>query len=241
MNAAPRRAPLLLALLALAAGARVAGEAVVPAAFGESAAADGAGDLRGLSLGLLAAQLPGGFTGFRCAADPSQALAGFTSYAACPKGAGGWHGVAFRFDPAASPRAALNPEWGATRLAGHPVRLEAGFDDAGRLVALSAVTDPAAPPPFRRRAYLFAEQAMAHFGAAGWRCTDTPPGPGESPVGGLFLHRSCVKTTPTRRYLVEARLYHREAAGEGGGAGEAAREGQGLRLVNEASLLITLP
>lgn len=234
-----RRVPGLAALLVL--GLQIGGA-------GPAGAADGGeGDLRGLVLGLKAAELPGGFRDFACAEKPEgPPLSGFAAYAACPADARGWHAVAFRFDPAASPRARLNPAWGETRVAGHPVRLAALFDEKGRLVGLDITTDPAAPPVFRRRAYLFGEEAMDHFGRTGWRCEDTPPAPGEAPVGGLFIHRRCEKETPTRRYEVRTALYRRlpipEGAGAGtGGEGGSERSAAFAGVVNGASLLIRLP
>ena len=52
-------------------------------------------------------------------------------------------------------------------------------------------------------------RAMARYGAEGWSCREAEPGPGEEPVGGVFLKQHCEKTTVTRHLIVDRALYRR--------------------------------
>jgi hypothetical protein len=80
----------------------------------------------------------------------------------------------------------------------------------GQLDGIRIQTDPTARLYLRKKAFLFGLQARARYGSGGWTCHESSPGPGEEPVGGVFVKEHCEKTTQTRRLIVDRALY-REA------------------------------
>jgi hypothetical protein len=195
--------------MTIARGARVA---IALAAFTAAAASgvvaeEEGSDIRGLTVGIAAAELPtAGFTGFTCAAT-GEALPGWPAFARCPAtAADSLREVAVRYDEAAQPWAAVNSAWEGTKLAGHPVLLSVLFDDTGTAQAIRAVTDPEAPPYLRKKAYLLYIRVMGRYGRDGWACVDAKPRDRE-PVGGIFIDRYCEKRLPDRTLVLQTDLY----------------------------------
>jgi hypothetical protein len=172
------------------------------------------GELRGLKLGQNAHTMStDGFGEFACGSNggpPRQPLDDWTGFAKCRAEASGLHEVYVRFDDEDEyiGLAIDDPLYAAqrtgTRVAGHPVILSVLFDDAGVLRGLRFVTDPRTDPVARRMAHLLRLAVMNRYGTADWTCTDLPPEPGETPVGGIFLKQTCEKITPERHLSVTA-------------------------------------
>ena len=204
--------------MTIARGARVAIVLATVAAAAPSAAVteEEGGDIRGLTVGIAAAELPtAGFTGFTCAAT-GEALPGWPAFARCPAATPDrLREVAVRYDETTQPWAAVNSTWEGTKLAGHPVLLSVLFDEAGIVQAIRAVTDPEAPPYLRKKAYLLYIRVMGRYGREGWACTDAAPGD-RQPVGGLFIDRRCEKRLPDRTLVLQTDLYR--ASGQAGRA-----------------------
>jgi hypothetical protein len=201
---AARRASVVTALLALAA-----------LAFPVHAQTQtDPGEVHGLRLGLHADAMSTDDWGeLACGSNggpPRQTLDTWSEFKKCPPEASGLHEVYARFDDEAEyiGKAIDDPlfagEQTGTRVAGHPVILSALFDDAGVLRGIRMVSDPRATPLERRMAHLLKVAVMNHYGPEGWTCVDTPPDPGETPVGGVFIKQRCQKTTPERAMTVEA-------------------------------------
>jgi hypothetical protein len=182
--------------------------AVAFALVARAALAEQQNDLREFRVGESVNELPSsGYTGFACADAPAQALAGWRDYMRCPSDARGLHAVGFRYDPAANPLAQLNDSYEGTRVAGQPVLLALLIGDDGRVDGIRIRTDPKARLYLRKKAFLFGLQARARYGADGWTCRESPPAPGEEPVGGVFINEHCEKATATRHLIVERQLY----------------------------------
>jgi hypothetical protein len=117
------------------------------------------------------------------------------------------HEVAVRYDDDGNPLTAFNDKWEGTKLAGHPVLLTLLIGDDGVVRGLRAVTDPAARPYMKKKAFLLARQVKLHYGEEGWSCRNEPPAAGETPVGGLFVKSECEKVEDGRRLVLAQRLY----------------------------------
>jgi hypothetical protein len=174
------------------------------------------GEIHGLKLGLIAKTMTmDGFGELACGSNggpPRQKLDGWSDFTICRPEANGLHEVYVRFDDEDDyiGRAIDDPLYAqgkvGTRVAGHPVILSALFDAGGVLRGLRFVTDPRAAPHERRMAHLFRLAVINRYEPDSWSCTDLPPAPGESPVGGVFLKQRCEKATPERHLMVEARF-----------------------------------
>jgi hypothetical protein len=176
--------------------------------FAPPAFAEDAGDLRAFRVGEPVAALPAsGYVDFACADAPATKLSGWADFAQCPRGAFGLHAVSFRYDEAANPLASKNDAYEGTRVGGHPVLLALLIGDDGVVDGIHITTDPHARLYLRKKAFLLGLQARARFGEDGWTCRESPPGPGEEPVGGVFIKEHCEKSTPTRHLIVERDLY----------------------------------
>lgn len=172
------------------------------------------GELHGLKLGLNAATMSlDGFGELACGSNggpPRQPLDAWPDFAKCRAEPSGLHEVYARFDDEDEyiGRAIDDPLYAGgrtgTRVAGHPVILSVLFDDQGVLRGLRFVSDPRAAPLERRMAHLLRLAIINHYDPDGWMCTDLPPDPGETPVGGIFLKQRCEKVTPERHMTVEA-------------------------------------
>lgn len=185
-------------------------------AGGRVGAAAEAGDIRGLRVGVAAADLPlQGFAGFACAADGA-AVEGWAEHRRCPAGADGLREVSVRYDEAAQVWAAVNDSWEGTKVAGHPVLISVLFDDAGMAQAIRVVTDPKARFYLRKKAFLLGLRVMGRYGRDGWTCADDPPAAGRTPIGGMLIARSCAKDLADRRLVLRTDLYR--------GPGQTGRE-----------------
>jgi hypothetical protein len=172
------------------------------------------GELHGLKLGQNAATMDTDrFVDFACGSNggpPRQKLDGWSGFAKCKAEDNGLHEVYVRFDDEDEyiGRAIDDPIFAGqntgTRVAGHPIILSVLFDDGGVLRGLRFVSDPRADPTARRMAHLLRLAIINRYDPAGWTCTDFPPAPGETPVGGVFLKQRCEKLTPERYLVVEA-------------------------------------
>ena len=156
-----------------------------------------------LKLGTPAAALPNNeFIDYACGSDggpPQQPLAGWVDYAKCPAEPNGLREVYFRYDDEleyvakAHRSRTLIAQYGGTKVLDFPVIVSGLFDADGALAGLRIVTDPQASAQDRKQAYTLTNFFKARYGNEGWDCTDTPPGPGETPVGTLYINRRCTK------------------------------------------------
>jgi hypothetical protein len=172
------------------------------------------GEIHGLKLGLVASTMTmDGFGELACGSNggpPRQRLEDWNEFGRCAAEANGLHEVYARFDDQDEyvARAVDAPPVAGgrtgTRVAGHPVILSVLFDDGGMLRGLRFVSDPRAGALERRMAHLLRIAVINRYDPAGWSCTDQPPAPGETPVGGVFIKQRCEKATPERRMALEA-------------------------------------
>jgi hypothetical protein len=186
------RAILLLAAC-LVFGAAAAGAADAPTRA----------DIWTLQLGTPASALPrDAFVDYACGSNggpPQLALTGWSDYAKCPAEPNGLHEVYFRYDDeleywARAHRAqTLIARYAGTKVLDFPVIVSALFDAGGTLAGLRIVTDPQASPQDRKEAYTLTNFFKARYGGDGWTCADTPPAPGETPVGSHYINRRCTK------------------------------------------------
>jgi hypothetical protein len=194
-------------------GASLAALALLPASAHAQPRKD-PGEIRGLVLGLKADTMKlDGFGELACGSNggpPRQKLDAWSEFPKCRAEDSGLHEVYARFDDEDEfvGRAIDDPLYAqqkvGTRVAGHPVILSVLFDDGGILRGIRFVSDPRGDPQARRMAHLLRLAIINRYEPAGWTCIDTPPAPGETPVGGVFLKQRCEKLTPERALMVEA-------------------------------------
>lgn len=190
----------------LAASAMLLTAATVGWANG-AASQPAANDLRDLRVGMALADVPAtGYVDLACAADPGRKLASWSEFASCPADGRGLHEVRFAYDEASNPLGPLDDKYQGTKVAGHPVLLTLLVGDDRRVDGLEIETDPKARLYLRKKAFLFASQAKARYGVAGWDCAGLPPAEGEEPVGGVFVNERSEKVADGRRLIVERRL-----------------------------------
>jgi hypothetical protein len=167
------------------------------------------GDLRDLRVGMRVDELPAeGYVDLACGSDggaPGAALARWADFDRCQPDAAGLHEVTFAY--AESPLAELGERWEGTKVAGHPVIPSLLLDDAGVVQGIRVVTDPEARMYLKKKAFLLGIRVMGRYGRDGWTCTESEPGPGRTPVGGLFIDRHCEKVFHDRRLVLETDLY----------------------------------
>ncbi len=160
-------------------------------------------DVWSLKLGTPASALPNNdFIDYACGSNggpPQQPLAGWSDYDKCRPEPNGLREVYFRYDDeleywARAHRAqTLIAQYGGTKVLDFPVVLSGLFDAGGTLAGLRIVTDPQASPQERKQAYTLSNFFKARYGSDGWDCIDTPPAPGETPVGTLYINQRCTK------------------------------------------------
>ena len=197
-------------------------------ASAQDAAVRTQGDLRDLTIGKPAAELPTeGYYAFACGSNggtPLEQLDDWTAFRQCARDrATGLYEVYVEYDDqgeylarmlqeafgAEEGRLGLRKFYG-TKVAGHPVVLSLLFDDAGVAQAIRAVTDQRADLDYRRNAYLLRVPLMNAFGSQGWDCVNPPLENGETPVGAFFVKMRCEKIVATgRRMVLEAHLYRK--------------------------------
>jgi hypothetical protein len=175
------------------------------AAMGRAEEAPRRADVWSLKLGTPASELPNNdFIDYACGSNggpPQEPLGGWSDYNKCKPEPNGLREVYFRYDDeleywAKAHRArTLLAQYGGTKVLDFPVIVSGLFDQKGTLAGLRIVTDPRASPPERKQAYTLSNFFKARYGGEGWTCTDTPPAPGETPVGTLYINQRCTKLT----------------------------------------------
>jgi hypothetical protein len=187
----PLRAPALLAALAFC------------GLFSVSAgvAAESVSDLRGVSIGMLAQDLPGsGYRNVSCLGAPKQQLEGWHDAMSCPVGQDGLRGLHVEYDQVGQD---------STLVAGHPVDLSVFFDASGRLVKIEIKTQDQSSLYMRKKAYRLAHQAMEHYGDEGWTCEKAQPASNEEAIGPMYVNETCSKTSDTRAIEVKSHFFHK--------------------------------
>lgn len=176
---------------------------VLGAALAHAEDAPTRADIWTLKLGAPASALPrDAFVDYACGSNggpPQQALSGWSDYAKCRPEPNGLREVYFRYDDeleywARAHRArTLIAQYSGTKVLEFPVVVSGLFDAGGKLAGLRIVTDPQASPQDRKEAYTLTNFFKARYGGDGWDCTDTPPAPGETPVGTRYINQRCTK------------------------------------------------
>jgi hypothetical protein len=188
-------------------------------------------DIWSLKLGAPATALPrDAFIDYACGSNggpPQRPLAGWSDYDKCPPEASGLREVYFRYDDEIEYRAkahraqTLIAQYAGTKVLDFPVIVSGLFDTGGRLAGLRIVTDPQASPQERKQAYTFTNFLKARYGGDGWDCIDTPPAPGETPVGTLYINRRCTKLVKgDMRAVLETRFLRKPGQAEFSGSGK---------------------
>ena len=165
------------------------------------------GEIHGLKLGLKAAEMSTDtFGDLACGSNggpPRQLIDDWADFRKCRPEASGLYEVSARFDDQQDyvARAIDDPLYAqgrvGTRVAGHPVILSVLFDRDGVLRGIRMVSDPRAAPLERRMAHMLRLAIINRYDPDGWNCTDMPPAPGETPVGGgVFIKQRCEKALP---------------------------------------------
>jgi hypothetical protein len=227
----PRRAIIAAAVLAAALGAVAGGMCSVSAACAQPK--PDPGEIHGLKLGLKAAEMSEDtFGDLACGSNggtPRQAIGGWAEFRKCRPEASGLYEVYAPFDDQQDyvARAIDDPMYAqgkvGTRVAGHPVLLSVLFDSDGLLRGIRMVSDPRGAPLERRMAHMLRLAIINRYEPDGWSCTDFPPAPGETPVGGgVFVKQRCEKAMPGKTLTVEARFLRKPGqAGVDSNTGEA--------------------
>jgi hypothetical protein len=188
-------------------------------------------DIWTLQLGTPVSALPrDAFIDYACGSNggpPQQTLTGWSDYHDCPPEPNGLREVYFRYDDeleywAKAHRArTLIAQYAGTKVADFPVILSGLFDASGTLAGLRIVTDPQANAADRKQAYTLTNFFKARYGNDGWDCVDTPPAPGESPVGTLYINRRCTKLVKGEvRAVLETRFLRKPGQAEFSGSGK---------------------
>ena len=184
-----------------------------------------------LKLGTPGSGLPrDAFVDYACGSNggpPQQALTGWSDYDKCTPEPNGLREVYFRYDDeleywAKAHRArTLVAQYAGTKVLDFPVILSGLFDTGGTLGGLRIVTDPQANPQDRKQAYTLTNFFKARYGGDGWDCADTPPAPGESPVGNLYINQRCTKLVKGEmRVVLETRFLRKSGQAEFSGSGK---------------------
>jgi len=195
------------------------------------------GEIHGLKLGLKAAEMSTDtFGDLACGSNggpPRQMIDGWTDFRKCRPEASGLYEVYAPFDDEQdyAARAIDDPMYAqgrvGTRVAGHPVILSVLFDQDGVVRGIRMISDPRASPLERRMAHMLRLAIINHYEPEGWNCTDMPPAPGETPVGGgVFIKQHCEKTLPGKNLTVETHFLRKPGQSEVDPATREATSGQ---------------
>jgi hypothetical protein len=158
-------------------------------------------DLREFRVGMPLSALPdSGYSAFACTGDPSRKLAGWGDFSTCPAQPDGTHAISFRYG-----------DNGKTQVGGQPVTLALLIDDNAQVAGIRIETDPHTGLYIHKKAFLFALQVRARFGEDGWTCQQMAQTPTQQPVGGVFIHEHCEKTTESRHFSLDRQLFHNPA------------------------------
>jgi hypothetical protein len=188
-------------------------------------------DIWSLKLGAPASALVSdAFIDYACGSNggpPQQPLSGWSDYGKCPPEPNGLREVYFRYDDeleywARAHRArTLIAQYAGTKVLDFPVIVSGLFDASGTLAGLRIVTDPQTSPQERKQAYTLSNFFMARYGSEGWDCDDTPPAPGETPVGTLYINRRCTKlASGDMRVVLETKFLRKPGQAEFSGSGK---------------------
>jgi hypothetical protein len=195
------------------------------------------GEIHGLKLGLKADDMSTDtFGDLACGSNggpPRQAIDDWSGFRNCRPEPSGLHEVYVRFDDQQEyiGRAIDDPLYAqgriGTRVAGHPVILSVLFDRDGILRGIRMVSDPRGSMTERRMAHMLRLAIINRYEPDGWTCTDFPPAPGETPVGGgVFVKQRCEKQTAERNLAVEAHFLRKPGQSEIDPATREATSGQ---------------
>jgi hypothetical protein len=212
-------------LLSVGYGRAVAALIVLGAGGASAEDAPKRADIWTLKLGTPVAALPrDAFIDYACGSNggpPQRPLVGWSDYDKCPPEPNGLREVYFRYDDeieywAKAHRAqTLIAQYGGTKVLDFPVILSGLFDAGGMLAGLRIVTDPQVSPQERKQAYTLTNFFTARYGSGGWDCADTPPAPGENPVGSLYINRRCTKlVNGEMRAVLETRFLRKPGQAE---------------------------
>jgi hypothetical protein len=182
-------------------------------------------DIWSLKLGTPALALPReAFVDYACGSNggpPQQSLTGWSEYRKCAPEPNGLREVDFRYDDEleywakAHRSRTLIAQYGGTKVADFPVIVSGLFDAGGTLAGLRIVTDPQVSAQERKQAYTLSNFLKIRYGNDGWDCADTPPAPGETPVGTLYINRRCTKLLAGgTRAVLETRFLRRPGQAE---------------------------
>jgi len=158
---------------------------------------------------------------------PQQSLAGWSDYDKCHPEPNGLYEVDFRYDDELEYRAkahratTLIAQYAGTKVLDFPVIVSGLIDANGTLSGLRIVTDPQISPQDRKQAYTLSNFFKARYGSDGWDCIDTPAGPGETPVGTLYINRRCAKLVKgDMRAVLETRFLRKPGQAEFSASGK---------------------
>jgi hypothetical protein len=188
-------------------------------------------DVWSLKLGTPAPELPNNdFIDYACGSNggpPQEPLGGWSDYNKCKPEPNGLREIYFRYDDEleywakAHRSRTLLAQYGGTKVLDFPVIVSGLFDQGGTLAGLRIVTDPRASPSERKQAYTLSNFFKARYGSEGWTCTDTPPAPGETPVGTLYINQRCTKLAKDNlRAILETRFLRLPGQAEFSGGGK---------------------
>jgi hypothetical protein len=188
-------------------------------------------DIWTLKLGTPAAALPNdAFIDYACGSNggpAQQPLAGWSEYDNCRPEASGLHEVYFRYDDELEYRARAHraqtmiAQYSGTKVLDFPVIVSGLFDSGGTLAGLRIVSDPRVSSQERKQAYTLSNFLKARYGGDGWDCSDSPPVPGETPVGTLYINRRCTKLAEGGlRAVLETRFLRKPGQTEFSGSGK---------------------
>ena len=204
---------------------------VLGAALGRAEQPPRPADIWSLKFGTPASALPAkDFIDYACGSDggpPQQPLAGWSDYAKCPPEPSGLREVYFRYDDEleywarAHRSRTLIAQYAGTKVLDFPVVVSGLFDTVGTLAGLRIVTDPRASPQDRKQGYTLTNFFKARYGSEGWNCADTPPAPGETPVGNLYINQRWTKlANGGMRVVLETKFLRRPGQAEFSSSGK---------------------
>lgn len=194
-------------------------------------------DIRGLTLGLSANDMPAGFVDFACGSQggpPLRPLRGWDEYHLCAKDSKGLHEVAVEYDSVGVHLAEMFVELLAdeaedgedlwldkfvgTKIAGHPVVLSVLFDQQGIVQGLRAVTDSRARVDQRRRANMLSVVIRNHYDVSNWTCETLPLEDGQKVIGDHYIKERCETVYRGESRMIVWRNFYRKAGQTGANA-----------------------
>jgi hypothetical protein len=83
------------------------------------------------------------------------------------------------------------------------------IDADGLVQGYRVFTDPREDPALRATAYLVGDEMRGTYGYSNFVCQALPPGPGETPIEGLFIKQICTADVDTRHIVIERHYYYK--------------------------------